>query len=132
MWRWAHPGQRCTIRSGKKLGTANRHARIAVTRTEIAFQREKNSMRTRVLRSGRRPRSAGRLVLHRFPLGTDFGHHRTHLPHADAVRDLDLDLIVVHDLGDLADHPPGTDHGIASPHALYHLPMLRPSPSLRP
>src|SRR5712692_4959117 len=44
MWRCAHFGHDWTVRSGKKLGTANRHTTAAVSSTAITFHREKNSM----------------------------------------------------------------------------------------
>src|SRR3954451_4206257 len=58
------------------------------------------------------PRSARRLLvilvvpcirLGRLALGTDARDHLAHLAPADSVGDLELDLIVVDDLGDLAD-----------------------------
>ena len=40
MWRCAHAGQRLTVLSGKKLGTANRQTMNAVSRIAVAFHFE--------------------------------------------------------------------------------------------
>ena len=40
MWRCAQVGHLCTMLSGKKLGTANRQTRVAVSRIAAAFARE--------------------------------------------------------------------------------------------
>ncbi len=40
MWRCAHVGQRLTVLSGKKFGTANRQTMNAVSRIAVAFQCE--------------------------------------------------------------------------------------------
>ena len=74
----------------------------------------------------------GALLLHRLALGAHVGHHRAHLPHAHAVGDLDLDLVVVDHLGDLADQPAGGDDGVAAAHVLDHLLVLLHPLLLRP
>jgi hypothetical protein len=40
MWRCAQPGHRCTKLSEKKLGTAHRQTKVAVSRIAAAFDRE--------------------------------------------------------------------------------------------
>jgi len=40
MWRCAHAGQRWTVFSGKKLGTANRQQTKAVSNIAVAFHLE--------------------------------------------------------------------------------------------
>ena len=44
MWRCAQLGQDFTMRSGMKLGTANRHTTSAVSKIAAAFHRVKNNM----------------------------------------------------------------------------------------
>jgi len=48
---------------------------------------------------------SARVLLDRLTLGANPRDHRAHLAHAHPVRDLDFDLVVVDDLGDLADQP---------------------------
>ena len=51
--------------------------------------------------------SSPRFVLDRLALGAHVGDHRAHLAHPHAVGDLDLDLVVIDHLGDLADQTAG-------------------------
>src|SRR5580693_6672558 len=122
MWRCAHSGQRFTVLSGKKFGTAHRHTKNAVSRIAAAFHRVKNNMDFAIPRYVE-GRSACAVVLHRLALGAHFTDHRAHLPHPYAVGDLDFDLVVVHHLGDLADETAVGDHGVAAAQRLDHLLM---------
>ena len=45
------------------------------------------------------------VVLDRLALGAHARYHRAHLAHTHPIRDLNLDLLVVDNLGDLADQP---------------------------
>ena len=72
----------------------------------------------------RKPASA--LVLDRLALGANARDHRAHLAHAHAVGDLDLDLVIVDHLGDLADQPAGGNDGIAAAQVLDQF-LMRPS-----
>src|ERR1700722_1026709 len=122
-WRCAHDGHRFTVLSGKKFGTAHRHTKSAVSRIATAFHRVKNNMGF-AIPCYVEGRSARAVVLHRLALGAHFADHRAHLPHPHAVGDLDLDLVVVHDLGDLADEPAIGHHAVAAAQRLDHLPVL--------
>src|SRR5580698_5740761 len=121
-WRCAHSGQRFTVLSGKKFGTAHRHTANAMSRIAAAFHRVKNNMDFAIPRYVE-GRSARAVVLHRLALGAHFADHRAHLPHPHAVGDLDLDLVVVHHLGDLADEAAIGHHAVAAAQRLDHLLM---------
>ena len=72
-----------------------------------AFAREKYNMSVHLVLSAGRPSAGGAFfVLDRLALGANVRHHALDLPHPHPVGDLDLDLIVVHHLGDLSDQPP--------------------------
>src|ERR1700684_1318742 len=131
MCRCAHDGQCFTVLSGKKFGTANRHTTNAVSSIAAAFHRVKNNMDFAIPRYVE-GRSARAIVLHRLALGAHFADHRAHLPHPHAVGDLDLDLVVVHHLGDLADETAIGDHAVAAAQRLDHLLVLLQPPLLRP
>src|SRR5579863_547305 len=122
IWRCAQLGQCWTTLSGKKFGTANRHTTSAVITIAAAFHRVKNNMDFEFPRYN--ARSTRAVVLRRLALGAHVAHHRAHLPHPHAVGDFDLDLVVVHDLGDLADETAIGNHGIAAAQRLDHLLML--------
>src|SRR5271154_3253760 len=121
MCRCAQVGQRFTVLSLKKFGTANRHMTSAVSTMPAAFHRVKNNIGFEFPRYvATQRRSARAVVLDRLALGTHIGHHRAHLPHLYAVGDLDLDLVVVDHLGDLADETAVGHHGIAAAQRLDH------------
>src|SRR5215470_4673603 len=139
--RCAHAGQPLTICSGKKFGIVKLQANSAVSRIAAALAREKYNIAVLRVRSpndpsiDRRtpsvspPPSADRalFVLHRLALSPYISHHAAHLPHSHAVGDFDLDLVVVHDLGDLSDQPTRGDECITATHVLNHfLMLLRP------
>src|SRR5580692_4229373 len=119
-WRCAHAGQCFTVLSGKKFGTAHRHTKNAKSRIAAAFHRVKNNMDFAIPRYAR-GRSARAVVLHRLAFGAHFADHRAHLPHPHAVGDFDLDLVVVHHLGDLADETAIGHHAVAAAQSLDHL-----------
>jgi hypothetical protein len=48
----------------------------------------------------------------------------SHLPYPDAIRDFELDLVVVHHLGDLSDETARGDDGVAATDILHQLVML--------
>src|SRR6476620_7059195 len=129
MWRRAQDGPWRSVFSEKKFGTAKRHTIAAVSRIAATFHREKNNIDAIILvrvapRRQAVCRSARALVLHRLALGAHFGDHRAHLAHAHAVGDLHFDLVVVDDLGDLADKPTVGHNGIAAPQRFDHGLML--------
>src|SRR5579863_3734246 len=101
MWRCAQLGQCWTTLSAKKFGTASRHTTRAVSRIAAAFHRVKNNMDFEFPVTD--ARSARAVVLHRLALGANLAHTGTQVPHANTIRDLDLDVLIVDDLGDLAD-----------------------------
>src|SRR5215510_13729198 len=74
----------------------------------------------------------GAIILDRLALGANARDHRAHLAHAHAVRDLDLDLVVVDDLGHLADQPTGGNDGIAAAQVLDQFLMFLGPLLLRP
>src|SRR5271169_3805123 len=140
MWRCAQAGHLRITFSGKKLGTANRHTTSAVSRIPAAFHRVKNNMDSIVLasppslprqRPGERRRRLA-VVLHWLALGPHFGDHRAHLSYPHAVGDLDLDLVIVDHLGDLADEPAIGHHAVSAAQRLDHVPMLLRPLLLRP
>src|SRR6185437_14352878 len=68
---------------------------------------------------------AGRsLLFHRLTFGPDVAEHSAQLADTHVVRDLDLDLVVVDHLGNFADEPAISDHGVAPPYVLDHFRML--------
>src|SRR5579859_5115337 len=145
MWRCAHCGQRAIVLSEKKFGTANRHTTSAVSKIAAAFHREKNNidLRHSSLRPPRRPsglllqrcscaRSARLVVLYRLAFGPYVADHGTQVADPHAIGDFDLDVVVVHDLGDLADQAAVGHHGIAAAQRLDHFLMLLHFALLRP
>src|SRR5580704_9731709 len=147
IWRCAQLGQRATVFSEKKFGTAKRHTTSAKSRIAAAFHRVKNNMEFAIPRFGHnwravpRPASgAGERLLRstcadflgRLALGTHLADHRAHLLHADAVRNFDLDLVVVRHLRDLADEAAVGDDDIAPAQRLHHVLMLLHLLLLRP
>ena len=128
--------------SGKKFGTANRHTTSAVSKIAAAFHRVKNNMEFAIPRYGPLPAACPatrmtkwQLALSSFtgsPLARTSRHHRAHLPHPHAVGDLDLDLVVVDHLGDLADEAAIGDDRIAAAQRFDHRLMLLDLLLLRP
>ncbi len=91
---------------GKKFGTAQRHTTSAVRMIASAFHRVKYNIELtrQVLEWARSESALARrtiflggisFFLGRLALGAHARNHLPHLPHADAVRDLELDLVVV-------------------------------------
>src|SRR5215813_5528577 len=127
--RCAHFGQACTVFSAKKFGTASMHTNNAVSRMPNAFQREMYIM------SGDRPGwclaeacenplALRAVVLDRLALGAHARDHRADLSHAHAIGNLNLDLLLIDDLGDLADQPSRRNHRIAAAQVLHQVLVL--------
>src|SRR5215510_1920646 len=137
---WAHFGQLWTVFSEKKFGTASMHTKSAVSRMPNAFHREMYIMADVPLGDAQKCpcqspcsalvslsflyRSALGVVLDRLALGAHARDHRTHLPHAYAVGNLDLDLLLVDHLGNFAHQPPGRNHGVAAAQVLDQVLVL--------
>src|SRR5215467_7376118 len=64
------------------------------------------------------------LVPHRLALGPDTRHHRAHLAYTHAVGDLDFDLLVIDDLGNLAHQPSRSNYGVAAAQVLDQVLVL--------
>src|ERR1700733_7731154 len=116
----AQVGQFLTVSCGKKFGTAKPHTTSTVRMIAAASIREKYS-----IGSLTSPSAGGAFfVLHGLALGAHVRHHAAHLPHPHAVRDFDLDLVVVHHLGNLPDQSPRGDEDVAAAHVLDHVLVL--------
>src|SRR5436190_15461650 len=105
--------------------------RNAVSSVAAAFSRVKWSIGLDRL-DAREPgqlTSAARFFLYRLALGAHVAHHAANLPHADAVGDFDLDLVVVNHFGDFADQAAGGDDRVPAPHVLDHF-LMRLHPLL--
>src|SRR5258705_5804197 len=85
---------------------------------ELTRQTEENAARKKLAR-GRFVLGGLTLFLRRLPLGANARNHLPHLPHADPVGNLELDLVVVDYLGDFADQPARGDNGVAAADVLY-------------
>src|SRR5215468_11271396 len=68
--------------------------------------------------------SALGVVLDRLALGAHARNHRAHLPHAYAVGNLDLNLLLIDHLGDLTNQPTGRNHGVAAAQVLDQVLVL--------
>src|SRR4051812_14755864 len=148
--RCAQAGQPLTVASGKKFGTAQRHTTRAVRMMPSAFHRVKYNIklirqiggrpasicvdrhaarrhaRTTAKRSARRFLILGdvSLFFRRLALRADGRDHLPHLADTDAVGDLELDLVVVDDLGHFADQAALGDDGVAATDVLDQVGML--------